>query len=759
MLLFKKTLRTMGRYKAQFISMAVMVMIGAGVFLGFHIEWRSIEKTVQQFFDDTGFADYRLYDKRGFSLDDLRAVENMEGVISASRYISVNTALKGTDKTLNLNAVEQYGTPSLSITEGAAYDPDSQGLYLSDRFAKANGIVIGDTLTLSYGLFSLKGEVVSLVKSSEQLVCVADGNQVMPNYVRHGFVFITPAKLRATMGILMFYPQLNVRTPLDRSVFEEKLRAALGRDVTVLDKMEHLSYFAMNSEINEGKTMASVLPVLFLLIALLTMVTTMHRITANEKTQIGILKALGFRDKRILLHYTSFAAVVSVTGLIPGAALGFGLARMIINPHSMMALYFDVPCWYLEMPAFCPPLMLLMALVLIAVGYSSVRKTLRGTAAETLMPYLPKKARKLRIERLSLLKNLGFGTRWNLRDIFRHKARSWMTLLGIVGCMMLLVGALGMQDTMWEFLRLLNHETNRYATRINLAEKTPVADAEKLAQRYAGDWMAQAPARLNGGNISLEIYHTPHDLLRLMTVDNRPMKMEDDGVYVCIRLWEEGIRPGDTIMLCPYGTDQRYPAKVKGVFRSLFSKSVVMTRAFADKAGIPRHPAAVFTNVEKEDISPEKYINAVQSKKAIMESYDSFMQVMYTMVAMLALAAVIMAIAVLYNLGIMSYVERSRELATLKVVGFRDKKLSRLLISQNLWLTIVGIALGLPLGMAVLQYLLDALAADYELTLTMGFLTYTGSILLTLLTSLIVSFFVARKSRCINMVEALKGVD
>ena len=142
--------------------------------------------------------------------------------------------------------------------------------------------------------------MVSLVKSSEQLVCVADGNQVMPNYVRHGFVFITPAKLRATMGILMFYPQLNVRTPLDRSVFEEKLHAALGRDVTVLDKMEHLSYFAMNSEINEGKTMASVLPVLFLLIALLTMVTTMHRITANEKTQIGILKALGFRDKRIL---------------------------------------------------------------------------------------------------------------------------------------------------------------------------------------------------------------------------------------------------------------------------------------------------------------------------------------------------------------------------------------------------------------------------------------------------------------------------
>lgn len=759
MLLLKKTFRTMGRYKAQFISMVVMVMIGAGIFLGFHIEWRSIEKTVQQFFNDTGFADYRLYDKRGFSMGDLHAVKRIEGVASASRYVSVNVMLKGTDKTLNLNVVEQYGTPSLVVSEGAAYDPDSQGLYLSDRFARANGIALGDTLTLSYGLFSLKGEVVSLVKASEQLVCVADSNQVMPNYIRHGFVFIAPAKLRTVMGKLLFYPQLNVRTPMERGAFEAKLRAALGRDVTMLDKMENLSYFAMNSEIAEGKTMASVLPVLFLLIAVLTMVTTMHRITSNEKTQIGILKALGFRDRRILLHYTSFAAVVSVAGMVPGVLLGFVLARMIINPNTMMGTYFDVPRWYLEMPAFCPPLLLIMLVLLTAVGCFSARRILRGTPAEALTPYIPKGVHKLPFENLPALAGLDFGTRWNLRDIARHKARSLMTLLGVIGCMMLLVGALGMQDTMWAFLRLLNHDTNRYATRIDLAENSTVTDAEKMAQRYEGDWKAETPIRLNNSTVTLEIYHVPHGLVQLMTEENQPLNMEDDGVYACVRLWEEGVRPGDTIDLQPYGTDQRYTATVKGIFRSLINKSVVMTNTFAYKAGIPCHPSAVFTNVDKQDVAPAKCITAAQSKKAIMESYDSFMEVMYTMVAMMALAAVIMAIAVLYNLGVMSYVERSRELATLKVVGFGDKRLSRLLITQNLWLTIVGIALGLPLGAAVLRHLLKVLAAEYELKMTMGLLTYAGSVLLTLVTSLVVSFFVARKSRRIDMVEALKGMD
>lgn len=758
MLLLKKTLRTMGRYKAQFISMAVMVMIGAGIFLGFHIEWRSIETSVTQFLDDTGFADYRLYDKSGFSADDLRAVESMEGVLSASRYLSVNTALKGTDKTLNLNVAEQYGTPSLHIVEGAPYDAASQGLYLSDRFAKANGIAVGDTLTLSYGLFSLKGEVVSLVKSGEHLVCVADSNQVMPNYVRHGFVFITPAKLRALMG-MGFYPQINVRSPLSREAFEIRLRAALKREVTVLDKSENLSYFAMQGEIDEGKAIASALPVLFLLIAGLTMVTTMHRITANEKTQIGILKALGFRNRRILAHYTSFALLICLAGMVPGIALGYGLARLIVGPETAMSVYFDVPRWHLSIPAFCLPWIAAMAVVLALTGCLSVRRVLRGTAAETLMPYMPKLMRRLRMESLPAVSKLDFGTRWNVRDVFRHKARSLMTLLGVTGCMMLLIGALGMQDTMWEFLRLLNHETNRYVSRINLAENTSLADAEQLAERYRGDWMAEMPLRLNGGTVSLEIYNTPHDLVRLMAIDNRPLAPADEGAYVCVRLWNEGIRPGDTIDITPYGTDRHYPVKVNGVFRSLVSKSVVMTRAAADKAGIPYQPVSVFTNTDKQDITPEKTINAVQSKKAIMESYDSFMTVMYTMVAMMALAAVIMAVAVLYNLGVMSYVERSRELATLKVVGFRDKRLSRLLISQNLWMTLLGIALGLPLGAAVLRYLLEVLAPEYELKLTMGPLTLLGSVLLTLITSLAVSFFVARKSRRIDMVEALKGVE
>jgi len=129
---------------------------------------------------------------------------------------------------------------------------------------------------------------------------------------------------------------------------------------------------------------------------------------------------------------------------------------------------------------------------------------------------------------------------------------------------------------------------------------------------------------------------------------------------------------------------------------------------------------------------------------------------MVVMVTLLVLAAVVLSLVVLYNLGVMSYTERYREMATLKVVGFKNRKIGELLITQNLWLSVIGILIGLPAGVGVLQYLLDALASEYEMKLSLGPLTFAVSIVLTLGVSLLVGWMIARKNRHIDMVAALK---
>ena len=184
-----------------------------------------------------------------------------------------------------------------------------------------------------------------------------------------------------------------------------------------------------------------------------------------------------------------------------------------------------------------------------------------------------------------------------------------------------------------------------------------------------------------------------------------------------------------------------------------------MTRACAERIGVPYAVSTIFTDSPASDIPESDLIASTQSHAAIMETYGSFMQIMDLMIALLVIAAVILGIVVLYNLGLMSYIERSRELATLKVLGFKDRQIGRLLISQNLWLTVIGVILGVPLGLLTLRALIDKLAGEYELKMMVGPVAYAFSIALTFCVSLLVGMVVARKNRKIDMVEALKGVD
>ena len=196
-----------------------------------------------------------------------------------------------------------------------------------------------------------------------------------------------------------------------------------------------------------------------------------------------------------------------------------------------------------------------------------------------------------------------------------------------------------------------------------------------------------------------------------------------------------------------------------GYLRSLMTENIVMTADYADSAGVPYHITTIYTDKTADKIPASSLIAEKQEKQTILDTYDSFMEIMNVMVFVLALAAVLLGIVVLYNLGVMSYIERSRELATLKVLGFRDRHIGRILISQNVWLTVIGVLLGLPVGVGILKILLVTLADEYELKLSLGPLTYCVSIFVTFGISLAVGFMVARKNRKIDMVEALKNAE
>lgn len=759
-MLFRKLWRTMGQYKAQFISMVIMIALGVGIFAGFNMEWVSIEKNTGDFLKETDFADYRIVSDSGFSEQDADRISKLNGIDKSARYLCVQADVKEKNgDTVALTVTENAEVSGFKVISGEEYDEESvDGIWLSDKYAHKNSISVGDGLTFVYKNTEFKVTVKGTIKAGEHMVCVRDETQLMPDYKAHGFAYISPVMYKDALGF-EFYPQINILSELKKKDITRVVDETLDTTLMVLTKKENISYAGPEGEIEEGKTMGTILPVLFLLIAVLTMVTTMHRLTAKEKTQIGTLKALGFRDKRILRHYTSYAFIIGLVGTIIGAAIGYLIGWIILNPNGMMATYVDIPEWKLYLPWFCVLIMAAIIVMLTLIGYLSVRQMLRGSAADALRPYTPKKMRRLLLERTALWERLGFGARWNLRDSIRHKSRTLMSLIGVVGCTIIIVASLGMGDTMDAFLDLYYDETINYNSRIDLSEQATEKQREDLIERYNGDCSGSVSVSAEEKAISLDVYFTSKDTVRFPDEKNNFIEIGDEGAYLCMRIAKEfDLARGDTFKISPYGSDKSYVLKVAGIIRSI-SENMVISPKYAEKLHIPYVVNTIYTKEAKEDIEPCGAIAGVQSKQAIVDSFDTFLELMNMMIFILILAAIVLGSAVLYNLGIMSYTERYREMATLKVVGFKDKKIGTLLTGQNLWISIIGVAVGIPLGAAALDYLIDALASEYEMRTVINLSTYFVSILLTVGMSLLVSLMVARKNRRIDMVEALKGVE
>ena len=269
----------------------------------------------------------------------------------------------------------------------------------------------------------------------------------------------------------------------------------------------------------------------FLAIAVLTMVTTMHRIAAKEKLQIGTLKALDFKNRRILRHYTSYGLFIGIVGTALGTVLGFVVCGAIMSEDGMMGTYFDMPDWTSVIPVFCYPVMAGTIIFLTLISFLSVHKQLKGTAADTLRPYTPKKMRKTLFERTKIWDKLHFGTKWNIRDLSRHKSRSAMTLFGIVGCMILMVGGLGMRDTMAGFLELLDKDISNYSVKVNLVDNADTVKAKSLADELKGDWESLSGISLDGETVSLDIIHNPNALMNVIDENNARIALSDEGVY------------------------------------------------------------------------------------------------------------------------------------------------------------------------------------------------------------------------------------
>lgn len=748
-MLKRKIIRTLLNYKAQMISMLLMIILGVGIFLGCNIEWYSIKTNRTNYYEDTGYPEYRIY-KDSFSLDELQYVKDFSDVKYATRALTTLGSLNN-NTYLMLNVLEDCQNIKPLYIDGEVYSNEAEGIYLSDLYAKENNIKPNDYLDIEAEGFKIHEPVKGLIKSSEYLICLKDSSQLLPNYKEYAYCYLSPKMITKYLG-QAFYNTIYASSKLSTSDFEAEALNALGASITVLSYQDETGYSGSNGEIEEGKTMALLILTAFILIAVLTMVTTMARISTNERIQMGVLKSLGFKRKKIARHYSLYGLIIGIIGTLIGCVLAYGIAYYIINPKGPMSTYLDFPSWHLYMPWYGVLIVILLPITLGIISYLIVNSELKGTACETLKPKREKAVKASYIEKTKFFSKASFQTKWNIRDMLRHKARTIMSIIGVLFSTVLIFACMGMRDTVIDFKNTLYNENYNFENKLTLNSQISNTKALDLASKYEADYEANVAIKLNDKTVVLSIINNSRNLLGIVDEKENRLELKDGGVYVCRRIKDDGYKINKEIDFNLYGSKEIISSKVIGVCLSM-TEGIYMTENTANELGISYKIQTLYTNL---NAMVDSNVSSITTKTELLSAFNTMMEMMDSMIWILILASAILAVVVLYNLASLGYIEKIREMSTLKVIGFTNKKIAKILVVGTIWITVMGLIIGLPLGAYLLDILLRALAGEYEMNMAFGYLSYIVGIVVPFLVSLVTIYLISKKTKKLDMVSALK---
>ena len=757
----KKILREIKLNKMQFFNIFIMVFLGVFVFAGVHAYMDGMKISGDKYYESNNLQDIWLSGEN-FTDEDLKNVKEISNVKNAERILNIRTELENyKDVSLDTNFIETNEISKMYIVDGEEFSKDKKGVWLDSYLAKNLDLKVGDEITFKYKDYEMKEKILGLITVPDHIYSVKDESTIFPTHKDFGFIYLSVNEF--PIQDYMIYNQIIVDIDDTDKIDETKrnIENNIKSAIAVTDRNASSSYQSYNSEIEEGETYSKVFTFLFLFIAILSVVTTMNRFVKKQRTQIGTLKALGFKNRKIIKHYVSYGFYVSLLASILGLILGkYVLGAFFLN---MEAQYFEIPVYNTILISSVYILALIVVVLITIVTYLSCRGILKESAVEALRTEIPKvKNTKFDLTTKGIFKRSSISTRWNLRDIGRNKSRSIMAVVGIIGCTMLLVCAFGMLDTMnsyldWEFNKISNFEY-----KLSLSNNYTNEQLEKLTDKYGNSTSETLGIEIKNGDkkeANTLVVNDAKDYLKYTNHNREYMDLKDDGIYITEKLSKKyNLNIGDTISWHIFGDNTWYTCKIVGLNRDPQNQNLNMTRKYYETLGLTYRADSLYTNENLSETKSLDGVDIIQSKANLQEGMESMLDTMKTMITILIVVSAILGFVIIYNLGILSFTEKQYQFATLKVLGFKNQQIKKIFIKQNLWLSIIGIVLGLPLGFIMVDYIFkSALGENYDFSASIKPLSYLLAAGGSLIVAIFVNKVLSRKVKTIDMVTSLKG--
>lgn len=550
-------------------------------------------------------------------------------------------------------------------------------------------------------------------------------------------------------------------------------------EVYILNRNTNVGYLSVDSSSSIVAGVSRVFPAFFLLVAALVCITTMTRMVDEERTQIGILKALGYNNREIVNKYLFYSGSAAIFGCGLGVIVGsivfpkilWAAYSVMLNIRPDIMLKFNWP--------LCIAVVVAYTAVSMLVTWYCCHRELKEVPAELIRPKAPTAGKKIFLEYLPFWEKISFLNKVMFRNVFRYHQRLLMMLVGIGGCTALLLTGFGFRDSIVDIVDYQFAEITVYDMEVYFSEGQTDEEQAQFRQELRGDvdeilFYHQLSGEMDFENQTKEItVIAAEDTVRNF-IDfhrgNAQLGMPGVGeAYLTVGAAETmGIKPGDTVAI-RNGDMKTLNVTITEIFDNYVQNFVVIRPETIEEqwGQRPEYQMAYVSVRDTQDshaagakIAGMSDVMNVSISQDVADQVGSMLEALDMVVATIVICAGLLAIIVLYNLTNISITERIREIATIKVLGFNAKETALYVFKENLFLTAMGSAIGLVGGIYLLKFVMSQIKIDIVwFTDRLLPMSFVWAVVLTMLSACFVDFLLYFKLEKVNMAEALKSVE
>lgn len=813
--IIKMTFRSIRAFIGRYIAILLIVALGAGFFAGLKITKDAMWNTCDMYISDHDLYDFRLLSTLGFSKDSVESFEEIDGVKKVEGMITIDMLIgyKGGNKTFKIISLpENINTPS--VREGRLPEKANECVVDAKLYEKKD---IGKVIKLS--IENDEATLNQLTEKEYTIVGIADSPLYMG--LERGTTSVGSGALSGFIHIPMenftndIYTEINLLLEETAQIYSDeyddivdRYKEEVGRvcekavndryskilteqgltpemaeqfgmekpEAFVLTRNENAGYVSFESDTSIISGIANIFPVFFILIAMLVCMTTMTRMVDEERTQIGVLKALGFSNIKIMSKYLLYAGSATIIGWV----LGFFLCTLYLPKIFWFAynsIYDFAPIKYLFSTSMAVITLIVYLIGILGSTFISCRKELISAPAKLIRPRATKKGKRILLERVTILwKRLSFLQKITIRNMFRYKKRLIMMLVGISCCTALLLTGFGVGDSMTNIADIQYSEIQKYNLSAVFEPDSKEAVVEKLdeikdIEKYkvcSSEYVDLLSDEILT-SVNMLSFNELENLSEFWDFHNGSKKIEyprkDEAIINTKAAEKLNVKVGDAIEIRDPDMNT-CKVTISAIFDNHISNYIVISTETYEQTFGKWHEntALVYTKGDEEAVAEKindiEQVNGVTQLSITKNAVGSALASIDYIILMIILFSATLAFIVIFNLTNINISERSREIATVQVLGFYTKETESYVLRENVVLSIIAAFIGMPLGIGFHKLVMSMVKIDMvDFNEIIKPVSFVFAFLGTVIFALIVNVFMKRQIGKIKMAESLKAVE